>query len=147
MSKREVVERLRAVPLLSGCTARELGHLAEGTDLVEVPAEAAVVLQDDHGEGVFLILDGAAKVVRNGRTVARLHAGSHFGELALLDPGPRTASVITTEPSRLAILDAPHFRAALRESPRLAERLLANLARRARNEGWRDHAPSEGAAS
>ncbi len=139
MSRREVVDRLADVPLFGGLTKKELTHLAEGTTVIEVPDGAPIVVQDDHGEGVYVILGGAARVVRNGRTVARLGAGSHFGELALLDPGPRTASVVTTEASRLAILDAAHFRTALRESPRMAERLLTSLARRARDEGWRDH--------
>ena len=96
MSKRAIVSSLAKVPLLSGCTQRELSHLAEGTEVVEVPAKAPVVVQEDHGQGVFVLLDGAARVVRNGRTVATLGPGSHFGELALLDPGPRTASVVTT---------------------------------------------------
>lgn len=139
MSKRELVSSLSHVPLLAGCTRRELEHLADGTDVVDVPAKASVVVQEDHGEGVFVILDGAARVVRNGRTVATLGPGAHFGELALLDPGPRTASVVTTEPSRLAILDAEHFRSALHQSPEMAERLLATLARRARDDGWSDH--------
>ena len=139
MSKRQLVSSLAQVPLLAGLTRRELDHLAEGTEVVDVPAKAPVVVQEDHGEGVFVLLDGAARVVRNGRTVATLGPGSHFGELALLDPGPRTASVVTTEPSTLAILDATHFRSAMRESPEMAERLLATLARRARDEGWRDH--------
>lgn len=139
MSKRQLVSSLAQVPLLAGLTRRELDHLAEGTEVVDVPAKAPVVVQEDHGEGVFVLLDGAARVVRNGRTVATLGPGSHFGELALLDPGPRTASVVTTEPSTLAILDAKHFRSAIRESPEMAERLLATLARRARDEGWRHH--------
>ena len=139
MSRRQVVSSLAKVPLLARCTRRELEHLAEGAEVVEVPARAPVVVQEDHGEGVFVLLDGAARVVRNGRTIAQLGPGSHFGELALLDPGPRTASVVTTEPSTLAILDAKHFRSALHESPDMAERLLATLARRARDEGWREH--------
>jgi CRP-like cAMP-binding protein len=139
MSNRKLVSSLSRVPLFAGCTKRELEHLAEGTEVVDVPAKAPVVVQEDHGEGVFIVLDGAARVVRNGRTIAKLGPGSHFGELALLDPGPRTASVVTTAPSKLAILDAKHFRAGLRESPQMAERLLATLARRARDEGWREH--------
>jgi CRP-like cAMP-binding protein len=139
MSRREVEKRLADVPLFAGLTKKELGHLAGGAEVVDVPKDAPVVVQGDHGEGVFVILSGGAKVVRNGRSVARLGPGSHFGELALLDPGPRTASVVTTDPSRLAILGAGHFKDAIRESPRMAERLLASLARRARDEGWRDH--------
>ncbi|MCU1496675.1 MAG: cyclic nucleotide-binding protein [Acidimicrobiales bacterium] len=139
MSKSQVADRLAAVPLFAGLTKKELAHLAQGAEIVTVPEDATVVAQDDYGEGVFLLLDGGAKVVRDGQTVARLQPGSHFGELALLDPGPRTASVVTTEPSRLAILGGARFRVALRESPRMAERLLASLARRAREDGWRQH--------
>lgn len=139
MSRRQVADHLATVPLFAGLTRSELGHLARGTEVVEVPEGAVVVQQDDYGEGVFVILDGAAKVVRNGEVVARLETGSHFGELALLDPGPRTASVVTTTRSRLGILGAAPFRVGLRESPRMAERLLASLAHRAREEGWREH--------
>lgn len=139
MSRRQVADRLATVPLFAGLTKKELGHLAAGTEIVEVPDGSVVVEEGDYGDRVFVILDGAARVVRNGRTIARLGAGSHFGELALLDPGPRTASVVTTEASRLGILKAATFRVGLRESPRMAERLLASLARRARDAGLRDH--------
>ncbi|MCU1351340.1 MAG: cyclic nucleotide-binding protein [Acidimicrobiales bacterium] len=138
MSRRDLVERLRSVPLFALCTHHELQQLARGAEVVDVDADVNLVLQGDHGTGVFVILSGGAKVVRNRRTIAMLGAGSQFGELALLDPGPRTATVRTTEPSRVAIIDAKAFRTVLHESPAMAERLLAALARRARDAGMGD---------
>ena len=138
MSRRDLVQRLGGVPLFALCTNRELQRLAKAAEVVDVDADTTLVLQGDHGTGVFVLLGGGARVVRNKRTIAKLGAGSQFGELALLDPGPRTATVITTEPSRVAIIDASTFRAVLHESPAMAERLLAALARRARDAGMAD---------
>jgi CRP-like cAMP-binding protein len=64
--------------------------------------------------------------------VATLRTGDHFGELALLDRGPRSATVVAARDCRLYVLHEASFAAVLNEVPALAQKLLAALARRLR---------------
>jgi CRP-like cAMP-binding protein len=98
-------------------------HRDEGSPVVKEGAAGSVF---------FVILDGRVKVVRKGRTVARLKNGDFFGEMSLLDDQPRLASVITEEPSRFLTLSAKEFRAALDREPALAKRILQVIAARLR---------------
>lgn len=75
---------------------------------------------------------GAASVTRDGRQVAELAAGDFFGELALLDPAPRDATVTTTEPAELLLIDSRRFQPLLDDVPVLARKITAGLARRLR---------------
>lgn len=84
------------------------------------------------GDAFFVLLDGAALVTVAGRPLRRLEAGDFFGELALLDPAPRSATVTALTPVHIGVLGTRMFRTLLRELPPLSERLLAALARQAR---------------
>ncbi|NIR41668.1 MAG: cyclic nucleotide-binding domain-containing protein, partial [Actinobacteria bacterium] len=87
------------------------------------------------GDALFVILDGTAVVERNGREVARLGPGDYFGELSLLDPGPRAASVTVTSDADLAVLGVRMFRVLLRDVPTISAKLLADMAARLRDAG------------
>ena len=76
-----------------------------------------------------MVLSGQAKVTVKGRTVNRSLPGDHFGEISLLDGGPRTASVVTETPVTMMMLERPQFRKAVKEDPALALALLESLAR------------------
>lgn len=130
----EAVEQLAKVPLFAYCKPRELQRIARDLDIADVPADHTVVSEGDAGDAFFMILEGAAKVVRNRRTIAKLGPGDHFGELALLDPAPRNATVVTTEAAKLGVLEGKVFQRALTEVPTLAPRLLGALAVRARED-------------
>jgi CRP/FNR family transcriptional regulator, cyclic AMP receptor protein len=91
-----------------------------------------LVKQGHVGVGLFVILDGETKVVVGGRTRRRLGPGSFFGEISLLDRGPRTATVVAETPVRALSLSAWNFRAALKEHPSLAVKMLEELASRVR---------------
>ncbi len=71
--------------------------------------------------------------MRNGRKIATLETGDWFGELALLDPAPRNADVVTIGPGTVGVLDARSFRRLVAELPAMTARLLAGLARRVRD--------------
>jgi CRP/FNR family transcriptional regulator, cyclic AMP receptor protein len=95
--------------------------------------EGATVVQEGAVGNVFyVILDGAVKVVRKGRTIGRLSSGDFFGEMSLLDGGPRTASVITEAPSTFLTLPRSSLRSALRSDGGLALRILETMAGRVR---------------
>ena len=145
MTKRDqLVEHLADVPLFSACSKSDLRIIARHTTAVEAPADTILVEEGETADTFFVLLSGEASVRRRGeakrsRRVATLGAGSYFGELALLDPAPRNATVAATTPVTLAAISARVFRTLLREVPAMNEKLLTGLARRLREA---DRAPA-----
>lgn len=133
MASTSYVDHLASLPLFSSCSKRELQRIARAGDEVTVDAGKELVDQGDIGREAFVILSGTASVRRNGRKIATLGAGDPFGELALLDHGPRTASVVAETELRLFVLTARRFNAVLDEAPGLSRKLLASLASRVRD--------------
>ena len=135
MLKRGIAEReaaLARVPLFADLSKRHLRELARVSGVADYGEGETVVQQDAAGDVCFVILDGEARVVRNGRRLATIAAGSFFGEMSLLDGAPRTASVITEEPSRLLSLPRSAFVELLAANPAIATKVLATVARRLR---------------
>jgi CRP-like cAMP-binding protein len=129
---KELVERLKTVPLFSGCSTRELASLSQFLKVVDFPTGRAIVKQGDTGAGLHILLEGETKVVVGDRTRQRLRPGDFFGEISLLDRGPRMATVVAETPVRTMSLSSWNFRAALREHPSMAIKMLEELARRVR---------------
>jgi CRP-like cAMP-binding protein len=118
--------------MFEGCTTRELDLIARaGTDIV-MTAGTTIIDQGQTGREAFVVLDGTVTVRRNGRRVAELGPGAMIGELSLLDHGPRTATVTCDTDCELFVLDQRHFMGVLHDTPQLAARLLAHLARMVR---------------
>ncbi|MGH9247672.1 MAG: cyclic nucleotide-binding domain-containing protein [Acidimicrobiales bacterium] len=132
MARDQRLTHLAAIPLFSACNKRALQKLARAGDEVDVAAGRVLVDQGAAGREAFVILDGKASVKRGNRKIATLGPGDYFGELALLDRGPRTASVVTETPMRVYVLDSRHFEGVLEEIPGLARKLLGHLAARVR---------------
>jgi CRP/FNR family cyclic AMP-dependent transcriptional regulator len=132
---KELTERLKTVPLFSGCSARELASMGKFLKEVEYPAGREIVKEGHAGYGLHVILDGETRVVVGDRTRRRLGPGAFFGEISLLDRGPRTATVVAETPVRALSLSAWHFRAALKEHPTVAVKMLEEMARRVRASG------------
>lgn len=130
--KSELQQFMRAVPLFAGLLQSELDRIALVMNPIEVTAGDVICTEGEAGHDFFLIADGEATVEHDGVAVAKLHAGDHFGELALLDRGPRSATVVAVRDSRLYVLHEASFAAVLNEVPALAQKLLAALARRLR---------------
>lgn len=128
----QLTEHLAQVPLLSGCSERDLERLARAADTVRLPAGTVLTRQGDIGREAFVILSGSASVERDGTSIARLGSGDVVGELALLDGGPRSATVTAVTDLEALVLTRPAFNAVLEEIPTLAHRLLVTLARRLR---------------
>lgn len=126
------VDLLRGVGLFSACTDRELGKVARLVTEVAVPAGRVLVEQGEPGREFFVIRDGSAKVLKNGRKVATLGPGAFFGELALLYGGPRTATVVADTPMALYALHAQEFSALLEDAPTVPRKILRALAVRLR---------------
>jgi len=132
---RKLVEQLKTVPLFSGCSTRELASLGRFLREVDFPAGRMIVQEGRTGTGLHVIIEGETKVVVGDRTRRRLGPGAFFGEISLLDRGPRTATVVAETPVRTLTLSAWNFRAALKEHPSMAVKMLEELASRVRSAG------------
>ena len=137
-ARRELASGLAAVPLFWACSKRDLQIVARHTEVVEVPPGTAVVEEGGKGDAFFFILEGEAAVRRRGRTVATLGPGRFFGELALLDPAPRDATVVAVSPLTVGVLGARVFRAIVRDVPAMSEKLLRGMAQRLREADLHD---------
>ena len=137
MRRQQLSDHLSNVPLFAACTRGDIRILARHMVEVEVPDGACLVKEGDRGDAFYVVLEGEAAVVSRGsrgtsRTIAKLGPGGWFGELAVLDPGPRNATVTANTPMVVGVLGARVFKAVLRDVPALTEKLLAGMARRLR---------------
>jgi CRP-like cAMP-binding protein len=134
---KQVAAFLEKVPLFNNLSGRQLERLAIRFVERDYSAGQAIVTQGQGGEGFFIIESGHAQAIRirsdGTRTVVNeFGPGDFFGELALLDDGLRTASVVTTEPTRCVVLTRWDFQAGLREDTDMAIVVLQEMARRFR---------------
>ncbi len=123
---------LRRVPLFSDLSARQLAWVASRSEEIHAGVGRRLATQDQPGRQLFVIVEGGATVIRDGRTIATLGPGDHFGEMSLLDGEPRSATVAVTEPSVLLVITATAFRSLVEEHPAIALGLLRALSRRLR---------------
>jgi CRP-like cAMP-binding protein len=120
---------LRAVDFFSNLKMRELDEILASISLFLYPADSVVILEGASDEGLYVLYVG--RVIVSRRRAWRLFAspmksllpGDFFGEIALLERRPRTATVTTTEPSALFHLGADDFRFVLENDPSLARRI------------------------
>ena len=125
-------EALQRAPLFAGLPKRHLRALARVSGVAEYGDGQLVVTEGVPGTVFFVILEGKARVVVKGKTLARLGKDDFFGEMSLIDGGPRTADVLTEGPSRMLTLSRTEFRKLLATEPALSARLLEAMAGRIR---------------
>jgi CRP/FNR family transcriptional regulator, cyclic AMP receptor protein len=126
------LEHLAKVPLFSSLSKRDLQRLAKVATEMPVKAGRQLVEQDRTGHEAFVIVDGQAVVRRNGRKVTTLGAGDFFGEMSLLDRGPRSATVEAVTDMTVLVIAQREFGALIDEVPGLAHKLLNSMAARLR---------------
>lgn len=122
---------LAGVKLFESLSQRELKHVLDVTKELSFPAGKDVVVAGEVGGRFYLILDGQARVKVGGRTRQILGAGDHFGEISLIDKGPRMATVTAETPLR-ALTIAPFNFTPLLEQPAIARKLLVEMCNRFR---------------
>ncbi|HEY7522365.1 MAG TPA: cyclic nucleotide-binding domain-containing protein [Candidatus Limnocylindrales bacterium] len=126
-------ELLGRCRLFSALSPEQLGTIAETATEVDFPAGRVIARQGEIGTGFFVVIEGGVRVVRDGDTVARLGPGEFFGELSVLDGGPRIAQVVTDGPTRCLALATWDFERVLLGQPELTLAILRELARRLRS--------------
>jgi len=112
----EYLHLLRSLPMFGALGPAELERLARMLEAESVGPGTPVVIQGDAGEHFYLIQDGAARIIRDGRAVASLETGDFFGEIALLRDIPRTATVEAVGNLDLLVLERGPFLDAIRSS-------------------------------
>jgi CRP/FNR family transcriptional regulator, cyclic AMP receptor protein len=130
--QQDATSRLAKVPIFSECTKRELTIIGRAAKEVSHAEGTVIAREGERGVGLFLILEGQCKVTIGGKTKAKLGPGDFFGEVALLDGGPRTATVTALTPVRLVGITGWVFRGLLMEHPTIALKTLEAVAGRLR---------------
>jgi CRP-like cAMP-binding protein len=124
------VAALKRSPLFEGLSRRQLVEIARLTDDLEEPAGAVLCKEGSRGREFFVITDGEAVVTRGGTRLATLGKGDFFGEIAVLEPVKRTATVTAETPLRFFIVSDRAFNAVLETDPAIERKVLRTLARR-----------------
>ncbi len=130
--RREYLDLLARVPLFAQCGRAELKALDAQAVFRSVGVGYDLVREGDPGEELFILVDGTARVNRGGAVVDTLGPGDFFGELALLDPAPRNATVTATSELDVLVIGRTEFETVLVKAPGLTRSLLAGMARRLR---------------
>ncbi len=126
------VQALGQVELLASLTEKDLLLVATLARSVNVPAGAVMANEGEPGGDFYVILNGRVRVEVGGSPEDALGQGDYFGEMSLIDAGPRSATV--TAETDVEALSVPHwsFRSLYRERPDIAETLLVEMCRRLR---------------
>ena len=132
MARQAHLDHLASVPLFSACSRKELQAVARASDEVTVPAGKVLCEQGSIGREAFVIVSGTAEVRRNKRKVASIGPGACVGELALLDHGPRTATVVATSDLKALVIGVREFAGIVDEIPSITHKLLKSLASKVR---------------
>ena len=132
-SKKDTLALLSGVPLFEGLSKRELESIWSVAKEVQFDEGYDVVAEGATGVGFHLLLEGEAHVLIGGRKRATLRAGDYFGEMSLIDGGPRSATVKTSTPVRTLALTSWAFLPLLDRSPSIAKKILQEMSRRMRN--------------
>ena len=133
MAHDEKLDLLRRVPLFARLGKHELERVGMLADEIDLPKGRVLMREGDRGEEMFVIVDGAAEVLRGDQRIQARGIGEFFGEIALVDGGPRTATVQLTEDSRLLVIDRRQFHALMDEFPDVRAQVFEALAYRVRS--------------
>jgi CRP-like cAMP-binding protein len=124
---------LRRIKMLADVDERLLASLLTYLEVVKVPPFGTVVNKGEHGDALFMVLEGEvrARVMVGGQetTLATLGVGECFGELAVVDQGPRSADVIANQPTVLIKVSEGALRKMFAEAPALAAPFMFALTR------------------
>jgi CRP/FNR family transcriptional regulator, cyclic AMP receptor protein len=126
------VDLLKKVPLFAHCSGTSLESAAANTDEVDILAGRTLIKQGEPSDTFYVLLDGEADVTVDGKSRRKLGPGDFFGEISMLDRGPATATVRTTQPSRMMVMSHMQFRDAIKGNQDLLIQVLASVAERLR---------------
>ncbi len=123
---------LRPVPLFADLSTAELKKLARLMDEVDVKQGTVIIREGNTGGEFFIIVEGEIAIRRGSRRLGTLGPGDFFGEIALIDKGPRSATAIAETACRLMVLASREFHSMLNAEPKVERKILRTLAARVR---------------
>ena len=123
-------DEIRTIPLFDKIPSRRRAEVARLADRITLPAGKIITRQGDLAHEFFVIIDGIAAVIRDGRRVALLGGGDFFGEIALVGKPFRTATVIAGSDLDVAVIARREFHTILRRFPDFASTVLSAGSRR-----------------
>jgi CRP-like cAMP-binding protein len=126
----DVQEAIKNAPLFAQLPKKDIKHLCAALTERQIPAGTVVIEQGKPGVGFFVIASGSATVSIRGKAFRSLKAGDHFGEVALIDDGPRMAEVKADTDMQCYALPAWQFRAFIKDHPDVAWALMQSLVQR-----------------
>jgi CRP-like cAMP-binding protein len=115
--------KLERVALFAGLSHRDRERIARWADQVDLPEGKHLLDEGRLPHEFFVIVDGQVEVTHEGEHLATLGPGDFFGEIALIEHGRRTASVVTSSPTTLAVMSPPSFDQMRRAMPQVADRI------------------------
>jgi HEAT repeat protein/ATP/ADP translocase len=125
----EKVLALKSAPLFRETSDNVLAEIAGVLEEISLEGEQVVFRKGDRGDSLYVVLSGSVKVWDGERLLNELGEGEVFGELALLDPEPRLATVKTVESTLLLRLDEAHFQEILAEQPEVSSAIIRVITR------------------
>jgi CRP-like cAMP-binding protein len=123
---------LSEMSLFAACRDKELAKVVSITTEIRRGAGEVLCTEGDRADECFILVEGTAVVTIAGKLVAELGPGSIIGELSLLDPGPRTATVAALTPIWMLVLSRREFTTLLYSAPDVVRRILSSMAHRLR---------------
>jgi CRP-like cAMP-binding protein len=131
----QLVKSLSQVPIFAGLKGKQIKSIA-GSFARQRSFDVGDVIEKEGEMGVafYVITDGSVEVRRGEKLVTKLGRGQFFGEMALIDRSPRSATVVAVEPAtRCLLMPVWSFKAAIENDPKLAFSVMKELARRLRD--------------
>lgn len=133
MRNKEILERLKGVPMFAGCDTQNLQSIVDGAREEEFDSGARVVKEGEISCLFYLILDGQVEVRSEDQVLATLDAGNFFGEMALLEELPRSADVIATKPTKCLVISQRDLKEIISSNSDIAIKMLQELCNRLRS--------------
>ena len=131
-SRKVSTERLRSIVLFAECDDRTLERVARLGTEIRVPRSMPLAVEGMPGFEFFVIVEGTANVSLGGIRLAALEPGDFFGEMALIDNAPRSATVIAETPMSLIVFDPREFETLMRDVPEVARAVMRGISGRLR---------------
>jgi CRP/FNR family cyclic AMP-dependent transcriptional regulator len=128
------VDTLASIPLFSQLSTRQLRRLLKGSSEDTYDAGTTIVREGGRSTSMFIVVDGTARIERDGKEIARRAPGEFFGEIAMIDGRVRSASVVAETSITCVIVPRDALKKLVMNEPAAAWTLLQTLATRLRGE-------------